>query len=48
MPRAEEIKEVPTKFNEEGNPIIIEEGSKTTLQCSNLGGTNEKARKTHD
>jgi hypothetical protein len=29
MSRIREIKEVPPKFDEESNPIIIEEGSKT-------------------
>jgi hypothetical protein len=29
MSRTEEIEEVPPKFDEEGNPVIIEEGFKT-------------------
>jgi hypothetical protein len=29
MLRTGEIQEVPQKFNEEGNPITVEEGSKT-------------------
>jgi hypothetical protein len=28
MSRTKEIQEVPQKFNEEGNPITVEEGSK--------------------
>jgi hypothetical protein len=29
MSRTAEIQEITQKFNEEGNPIIVEEGSKT-------------------
>jgi hypothetical protein len=29
MSRTEEIEEVPQKFDEEGNPVTVEEGSKT-------------------
>jgi hypothetical protein len=43
MLRAEEIEEVPPKFDEEGNPIIIEEGSKTGV--SNASTLEELMRR---
>jgi hypothetical protein len=43
MLRAEEIEEVPPKFDEEGNPIIIEEGSK--MGVSNASTLEELMRR---
>jgi hypothetical protein len=43
MSRTGEIEELPPNFNEEGNPIIIEEGSK--MGASNAPTTEELMRR---
>jgi hypothetical protein len=43
MSRTREIEEVPPKFDEEGNPIIIEEGSK--MGASNAPTLEELMRR---